>query len=111
MSERIRFHLDENVDPDIGLALRRRLINVTTTFEIGMAGQPDTAQLAFVKQQKRVIVTHDTDFLKLASQTSEHCGIAFCKKDVRTIGEIIRSLVLIYEVFTPEEMKSWIEYL
>lgn len=111
MSERIRFHLDENVDPDIALALRRRSIDVTTTLEMGMAGQSDTAQLAFVRQQQRVIVTHDTDFLKLASQTSDHCGIAFCKKDVRSIGEIIWGLVLIYEVLTPEELKGWIEYL
>jgi hypothetical protein len=31
MSERIRFHLDENVDPAIALGLRRYGINVTTT--------------------------------------------------------------------------------
>lgn len=80
MSERIRFHLDENVDPDIALALRRRLINVTTTFEIGMAGQPDTAQLAFVRQQQRVIVTHDTDFLKLPAKHPSIAESHFVKR-------------------------------
>ena len=111
MSERLRFHLDENVDPDIALALRRQGIEVTTTVELRMAGQPDEVQLAYVQEQKRVIVTHDTDFLRLASQNIEHNGIAFCKKGSRTMGEIIRSLTLIYEVLTPEEMKGIVEYL
>ena len=111
MSDRISFHLDENVDPDIALALRRQSIDVTTTAEMGLIGQTDEAQLAFAHQQERVIVTHDTDFLRIASQTTDHWGIAFCKKDVRTLGEIIRSLVLIYELLTPDEMNGWVEYL
>lgn len=100
-----------SIQPDIALALRRQAIDVTTTVEMGLIGQTDEAQLEFARQQGRVIVTHDTDFLRLASQTPNHWGIAFCKKDARTIGEIIRSLVLIYEVFTADEMKGWVEYL
>ncbi|MBW4672115.1 MAG: DUF5615 family PIN-like protein [Cyanomargarita calcarea GSE-NOS-MK-12-04C] len=111
MSDRIRFHLDENVDPDVALALHRQGIDVTTTREMGLFGQPDEVQLAFACSQGRVIVTHDTDFLKLASQSAEHWGVAFCKKNARSLGEIIRSLVLIYEVFTSGEMRGWIEYL
>ncbi|MGK7946955.1 MAG: DUF5615 family PIN-like protein [Microcystaceae cyanobacterium] len=49
MSERIRYNLDENVDPDVALALRSQGINVTTTFEMKMAGTSDSLQLAFVK--------------------------------------------------------------
>ena len=41
MSNRIRFHLDENVDPDVALALGRQGIDVTTTREMGLLGQPD----------------------------------------------------------------------
>ena len=72
MSERLRFHLDENVDPDVALALRRQGIDVTVTREMGLLGQPDEVQLAFACQQGRVIVTHDTDFLRLASQNAAH---------------------------------------
>lgn len=111
MSDRIRFHLDENVDPDVALALRRQGIDVTTTREMKLLGQPDEIQLAFAREQGRVIVTHDTDFLRLARQITDHWGVAFCKKNARSLGEIIRSLVLIYQVLTPEEMVSWIEYL
>jgi predicted nuclease of predicted toxin-antitoxin system len=110
VSDRIRFHLDENMDSDVAKALRRQGIDVTTTAEMGLLGQPDEAQLTFVCQHRRVLVTHDADFLRFASQRLNHCGIAFCKKDVRTLGEIIRSLMLIYEVFTPEEMHGQVEY-
>lgn len=111
MSERIRFHLDENVDPDIALAVRSQGIDITTTFDLNMAGKSDDEQLAFVCQEKRVLITHDTDFLKIASQSSDHYGIAFCKKGGRSIGDIIRSLILIYEVMSPEEMQGIVEYL
>jgi predicted nuclease of predicted toxin-antitoxin system len=111
VSDRIRFHLDENVDPDVALALRRQGIDVTTTREMGLLGQPDEVQLAFACEQGRAIVTHDTDFLRLASQSSAHWGVAFCQKNARSLGEIIRSLVLIYEVLSPDEMRGWIEYL
>ncbi len=111
MSNRLRFHLDENVDPDVALALRRQEIDVTTTREMGLLGQSDEVQLEFACEQERVIVTHDTDFLRLASQSTDHWGIAFCPKNSRSLGEIIRSLGLIYQVFKPDEMRGWIEYL
>ena len=111
MSNRIRFYLDENVDPDVALALRRQEIDVTTTREMGLLGQPDEVQLAFACKQGRAIITHDTDFLRLASQSTAHWGVAFCKKNAGSLGEIIRSLVLIYEVLSPDEMRGWIEYL
>jgi DNA modification methylase len=66
MADRIRFHLDENVDPDVARALRRHGIDVTTTVETGLRTQNDTAQLAFIRQEGRVMVTHDTDFLRIA---------------------------------------------
>ena len=55
----------ENVDPDVALALRRQGIDVMATREMGLLGQPDEVQLAFACEQGRMIVTHDTDFLRL----------------------------------------------
>ena len=40
-----------------------------------------------------------------------HPGIAYCHQQTRSIGEIIRGLVLIWEVFEPEEMQNRVEYL
>jgi predicted nuclease of predicted toxin-antitoxin system len=111
VSERIRFHLDENVKSAVARELRRRSIDVTTTIEAGLLGQSDELQLAFICKQKRVIMTHDEDFLTIASLTSKHPGIAYCKQGTRSIGQIIEALVLIYEVYVPEEMVGRVEFL
>ena len=56
-------------------------------------------------------MTHDADFLRHASQSSDHPGIAYCHMGARSMGEIIRSLILIYKVLTPEEMAGHVEHL
>ncbi len=111
MNERIRFHLDENVDPAIALGLRRYGVDVTTTNEVGLRGQTDEVQLQFIQENQRVLFTQDTDFLIIASRTNDHPGITYCKKGTRSIGEIIERLVLIYEVLTPKEMIGNVEFL
>lgn len=111
MNERIRLHLDENVDPAVALGLQRYGIDVTITNEVGLQGKSDEAQLEFVRKTQRVIFTQDTDFLIIANADNNHPGIAFCKKGTRSIGEIIDSLRLIYEVLTPEEMIGHVEFL
>ena len=111
MAERIRFHLDEHVDPDIARALRQHDIDVTTTVEVGLRTQSDEAQLAFIRQERRVIVTHDADFLRFASRSNDHPGIAYSHKTARSLGDMIRSLILIYEVLEPGDMAGRVEFL
>ena len=107
MPERIRFHLDEHVDPDVARALQRYGIDVTTTVGAGLRTQSDVAQLDFARRAQRVLVTHDADFLRV----SQHAGIAYGARVPRSLGEMIRSLILIYEVLTPDEMVNRVEYL
>ena len=68
-------------------------------------------QFAFIINENRVIFTHDRDFLIIASQTSEHPGIVYCKQKSRSLGEIIEGLTLIYQVYKPEDMIGKVEYL
>jgi len=107
----IRFHLDENVDPDIALALRQHGIDVTTTLQVGLRTQSDSAQFDFVRREQRVLVTHDSDFLRIASEMHNHPGIVYCAKNARSMGEIIRSLILIFEILSPEEIEGKVEYI
>lgn len=111
MPERLRFHLDENVAHAVARALRQFDINVTTTVEAGLRQADDPAQLAYAQREQRILVTHDADFLRLHADGVPHAGIAFCSKGSRTIGQIVESLRLMYELFTVEEMKSSVEYL
>jgi predicted nuclease of predicted toxin-antitoxin system len=111
VSSRIRFHLDEQVKQVIAHELRRHGIDVTTTVEVGLRTKSDKAQLDFICQELRVLFTQDNDFLRIASHTNDHPGIAYCKQGTRSIGQIIESLVLIYEVYTPQKMIGRVEYL
>jgi hypothetical protein len=40
-----------------------------------------------------------------------HAGIAYCPPQARSLGEIIRLLVLIWELIEAGEMQGRIEYL
>lgn len=111
MSDKIKFHLDENAPKAIAEGLKRRGINVTTTAEVGLIAASDEEQLMFVYDEKRVIFTQDRDFLKLHYQEKKHCGIVYCIKGSRSIGEILRGLILIWEVLEPEELKGKVEFL
>jgi predicted nuclease of predicted toxin-antitoxin system len=111
MSDRIRFHLDENVNPAIAGALRQKGIDVTTCRESGLLGKTDQEQLAFAMREMRVIVTHDDDFLRLADSGYSHAGIVYCQQKSLSIGEIIAGLVLILEILSPSEILGKVEFL
>ena len=110
MLDRIRFHLDEHVDPAIAVALRRAGIDVTTTIDAGMRTKDDEAQLRFALSQGRAIVTRDQDFLLIAGATADHPGIVFYTAR-QSLREIIEGLILVYEVMAPSEMIGSVEYL
>ena len=108
---KIRFHLDEQVEGSIGEGLKRRNIDVTTTPEAGLLGASDEEQLAFAMLQQRVIFTQDDDFLAIHQQGVEHCGIVYSHQNSRSIGEIVRGLILIWEVLEPSEMENHVEFI
>ena len=111
MTDKIKFHLDENANKAITEGLRRRKIDVTTTVKVGWISASDEEQLLFAHSQHRVIFTQDRDFLKLHYSVSEHSGIVYCIKESRSIGEILRGLILIWEILTPEEILGKVEYI
>jgi predicted nuclease of predicted toxin-antitoxin system len=107
----LRFHLDENVDQALADALIRRGIDVTLPATVGLAGASDEEHLAFALRESRVVVTHDADFLRLASRDVPHAGIAFCDFGHRTVGEMRQGLLLLTEFYDEKEMAGRIEYL
>jgi predicted nuclease of predicted toxin-antitoxin system len=111
MARTIRFHLDEHVAHAVAAGLRRLGIDVTTTTEAGLLGAADADQLAYGLAERRVIFTEDDDFLALAAAGATHAGLAYCQQNTRSIGQIIRGLELIWEVYEPHEMSNRIEFL
>jgi predicted nuclease of predicted toxin-antitoxin system len=111
MPRTIRFHLDEHCPTVLAEGLRRRGIDVTTTPEAGSRGAEDPEHVAFALSQGRVIFTQDEDFLTIHAAGIPHPGIAYCHQGTRSLGEIIRGLVLIWEVYDPEEIANRVEFL
>lgn len=111
MPRTIRFHLDENCHRAVAEGLSRRGIEVTTTPEAGLMGATDEQQVAYGLAQGRVIFTQDRDFLRLHAAGVLHAGIAYCDKDTKNIGEMIQSLVLMWEILEPQEMQNRVEFL
>ncbi len=111
MFDKIRFHLDENVPLAVAQGLRKRGIYVSTTQDSNLIHAKDFEQLKFATDNERVLVTHDSDFLRLHKKGTNHAGIAYCPQGSRTIGQIIKSLLLIYELMDQNEMTGIVEYL
>jgi hypothetical protein len=107
----IRFPLDDPIPTAVALGLRRRGIDVTTTEDAGLSGADDQAHIALAVSQGRVIVTHDDDFLVLHSRGVRHAGIAYCHQGSRSVGDFLRSLLLLHECLAPEEMENRLEFL
>ncbi len=107
----LKFHLDEHVSPAIAAGLRRRGIDVTTTRDVGLQGADDIDHIAFALPAGRVIVTHDDDYLVLHARGVRHAGIGYCHQHARTPGQIISTLVLLWQVLEPHEMENRVEYL
>jgi predicted nuclease of predicted toxin-antitoxin system len=106
----LKFHLDENVNPNVAQELRRRGVEVTTNVEAGLTGRSDEDQLAFSAATARVLVTGDSDFLRLHNQGLRHSGLAFCHATM-TVGEIVSALALMSDALRPEEMIQNLEFL
>ena len=104
------FHLDENIDHAIVRALRERGIDVTTSTEAQLVGARDIEQLEFARESGRVIVTQDSDFLRLHQAGYSHAGIVFASSGSREIGEFVRFLCLLHDCLAPKEMIGNVEF-
>lgn len=106
----MRFHLDEHIPRAVATGLRRRGIDVTTTADAELLDASDEAHLDFACREKRVVVTQDSDFLRLDASEVPHCGIVYAAQGARSIGEIVRFLTLMHDCLSEGQMNDRVEY-
>lgn len=111
MGEKIKFHLDENIELAVAKGLRIHGIDVTTTPEQKLIASVDEDQLAYATKQGRLLITKDNDFLKIARLTTDHTGIAYTPQHTLTTGQIVRALKRIYDEKTPEQIQGTVTYI
>lgn len=110
MAERIKFYLDEQAPRAAAVGLRQRGIDVLTAQEADMQAATDEQQVAFALRKERVIFTQDADFLRIHSAGRPHGGIVYAPQR-SAIGTIVRGLMLIYDVLSPEDMANHVEFV
>ena len=110
MGEHVRFYADEHVPNAVVKGLRLHGADVLTTAEAGMLGASDEEQLAFAARAGRVLYTQDADYLRLHRAGVEHAGIAYARQG-RTVGEVVRGLLLVYDVLDPESVAGTVEFV
>ena len=77
MVSTIQFYADEHVAKAVVQGLRQRGVNVQTVSEAGLRGASDHDHLSWANQHQRVLLTQDTDFLRLHASGCSHAGIVF----------------------------------
>lgn len=105
----IRFHLDENVNPKIASGMRLQGLDVTTTPESGLLKASDEIQFEFAQREGRVIITQDSDFLRIASRRPNHAGILFYSTRHTSIGEVVLETISLSH--SGEEMRGVVRYI
>jgi hypothetical protein len=110
MGQPVKFYTDEHAAKAIARALRQRGADVLTVPEAGTLSATDEQHLERARAEGRVVFTQDPDFLRLHAAGVEHDGIAYAAQGT-PLREIIRGLVLIYQVLEADDMKGHVEYL
>lgn len=108
----MKIYADENIERSIIEGLRRRKIEVVSTRELGYLSKSDEFHLKKASELKAVILTHDIDFVRMASNSGvNHSGIIFSHPKTVSIGQCIRGVELIASILTEEDMENHIEFL
>lgn len=108
--DRIKLYTDEHVSKAVLKGLRFRGIDVESCQEAGLRTASDQEHFLYAHTQQRVIFTKDDDFLKLHAAGEEHAGIIYTSQQT-PIGDIIKGVMLIWQVLDQHDMQNHVEYI
>lgn len=102
--------MDEHVSNTVSQGLLRRGVDVLTTQEAGLLSVSDKEHLKYAAGAGRVMFTQDADFLRLHSEGFPHQGIVYAPQQA-PVSHIIRGLMLIFDILSPDDMVNHVEFL
>ena len=106
----MRFLADEHVELSIVTGLKLLGIDVISVNEAGKRGYDDEEILSLAKKNDRVIITRDSDFVKLHSKGIEHAGIVFMPKFLE-IGKVIEEIEKVSMIFETEHIRNNVVFI
>ena len=108
-------YADEHVPLAVIRALQRDGHDVARASEKFPAGTPDDVHFARAMQEERVVLTQDSDFLRLSARVltdgGHHSGLAYWPQSVYSIGQVIRRLKQYIESTTDESRRDAVIFL
>lgn len=110
----LSLYVDECVDARVVAGLRRRGVDIVTVADRALLGESDELHPSIATELRRIVVTADQDFLRLAQSTleggGEFSGLIFVLP-ATPVGDAVRGILLVATVMQPEEMKNWMEWV
>ena len=102
---------DESVELAVSEQLTIVGIDVVSAHSLEKLGDSDTNHLIRATEMGRVLCTYDTDFLRLATDNTEHCGIVFATHQKTSIGGWVREIRVLHSRYSAEDLKGMVVYL
>ena len=111
----VALYLDHNVDVHVMAALSSVAVDVICARDDAQARTGDRDLLKRATEMKRVIVTHDEDFLRIAAlwqgAGQPFAGVAYCHQSALTTGELIEALMLFALGSDQADVENIVTYL
>jgi hypothetical protein len=102
----IKFYLDENIDKSVTEQLLLWGVDAVSVHSLDLRGETDVNHLQRAFEMGRVLCTHDQDFIRLATETTSHAGIAFAQHYQASIGGWVRALRSLHAQSTAEQLQG-----
>ena len=108
-------YFDHNMQHAVVTALRDRGLDILTSLEDGYDRQPDDRLLDRALTLRRILVTHDQDFLEIAARrladSVEFPGIVFCHFTKSSIGGLVMDLEFIATATSFDELRNQVVWV
>lgn len=105
----IKVYAHENIERSIIFSLEQKGFDITSVNRENMRGLSDKDQFDFAVKNERVVLTRDSDFLKIC-EGREHPGVLYIPKR-RKRKEIVKRVVRILELLDSDDLEDQILFV
>ncbi|MEN9222283.1 MAG: DUF5615 family PIN-like protein [Thermostichus sp. BF3_bins_97] len=107
---------EDSMSQSLVTALRQQQVDVVTAKDVDQLACSDNEQLAWATQEGRVLYSSNiADFCRLHSQWLQagkhHAGLILVKQQQYSVGELLKGILLIQELYSPEDVQDQFIFL
>lgn len=112
----VPFYMDVHLPEAVTSALRRRDVEILTSQADNTRTWDDEALLSWATELKRILVTQDSDLLRIAQDRQKKrpppfSGVIYSHQQTITIGQLVEDLYLVSTCCEIEEFFDLVVYL